>query len=394
MCTALCSLSLAAALAGTGIPHAGAQEHSSFADSSTNQAITGSVAGSSQYPGLTGALLDGVVGSSDLLGMTENGFPFRRPREPLAGWPPAVDEGIRQVALVDRRVEDAPNRRERWYIASPAMKRVVQVQVMLPADSAEPSPMLYLLDGIGAPESTSGWVGTGTVQEVFRDENVTAVMPLGAPSSMYTEWQRADPALGLMKWETFLTEELPSVLEDPANGLGFNGRRGIGGLSMGAGAALRMANLHPETFAAAIGISGCYSTMDPMGAAITHLTVDSYNGDVDNMWGPYGSQDWIDNDVTLNPAGLNGTAVYLSAAHGAANQEVRDSYDGTVFAAMVSGLFVERGSMTCTQNLEKSMIREGKTDAVVEYPEYGMHNWTNFHQQLRPGWDAVRHALY
>ena len=102
--------------------------------------------------------------------------------------------------------------------------------------------MLYLLDGVTAPKE-SGWLREGNVQQLS-GEQVTVVMPTEASGSNYANWQADDPLLGRMQWETFLTSELPTVLEREAD-LRFNGTRYIGGLSMGGGAAVRLANLHP-----------------------------------------------------------------------------------------------------------------------------------------------------
>ena len=58
-------------------------------------------------------------------------------------------------------------------------------------------------------------------------------------------------------------------MEDPTTGLKFNGRRIIGGLSMGASGAIRLAAKHPEFYHGAIGLSGCYSTTSAMGRGMT-----------------------------------------------------------------------------------------------------------------------------
>ena len=122
---------------------------------------------------------------------------------------PPLDESITEAAVVEKRVES--DRVERWIVASPAMKRNVEVQIWRAAGDG-PAPMLYLLDGVGAPR-TSWWLGPGIAPEVFAGENVTLVMPTQAQASMYADWLHDDPTLGRHQWETFLTAELAPLLD-------------------------------------------------------------------------------------------------------------------------------------------------------------------------------------
>ncbi len=95
---------------------------------------------------------------------------------------------------------------ERLFVESPAMRRVVQVQVQYAKDRSKPAPMLYLLDG-AASNDTSSWLTEGKVQQLHHDAQVTVVMPTEARSSNYANWQADDPMLGRLQWETFLTRE-------------------------------------------------------------------------------------------------------------------------------------------------------------------------------------------
>ena len=128
--------------------------------------------------------------------------------------------------------------------------------------------MLYLLDGVTAPRR-SGWLREGQLEKALNNEQVIVVMPTEASGSLYENWVADDPEVGRHQWDTFLTQELPNIMEDPTTGLKFNGRRIIGGLSMGASGAIRLAAKHPEFYHGAIGLSGCYSTPSAMG----HFTV-------------------------------------------------------------------------------------------------------------------------
>lgn len=63
-----------------------------------------------------------------------------------------IDRSITEAAIVDKQVES--DRVERWTVASPAMKRTVEVEIWRAADRSAPAPMLYLLDGVGAPRTS------------------------------------------------------------------------------------------------------------------------------------------------------------------------------------------------------------------------------------------------
>ncbi|HHU66882.1 alpha/beta hydrolase-fold protein, partial [Corynebacterium sp.] len=176
--------------------------------------------------------------------------------------------------------------------------------------------------------------------------------------------------------------------------LNHNGRNAIGGLSMGAIGAVHIANTNPEIFDATFGISGCYSTNDNAGRQMVNLVVTSRGGDVENMWGPYGSAEWDRHDTVADPEGLRNMAVYLSAADGSFTEEVAASYDDDPFFNMSAGSVLERGVLSCTEKLDRAMRDAGMTHQVVDYKGPGVHNWANYSEQLQPAWDAIKGSLY
>lgn len=388
--SALGSSALSSAEEGTD---AGAEESSSTAAlTSSNIALQDLVAASSQSTTSSGLGISALLSSLSLLGSSEMQF-----QGPLLssedGYPLPTDPSITTAEIVDRTPDPQAPRLERWYVASPSMKRVVEVQIMKSADPTAQAPMLYLLDGIGGNKLSSGWINGGEGQRVFAEENVTVVMPLGAAASMYSDWEKEDPELGTIMWETFLVEELAPLLE-AENELNFNGHRGIGGLSMGAAGAMHLANANPDFFDGVIGISGCYSTLDPLGRQTAQLIVSSRGGDLENMWGPFGSDTWVEHDVTADPAGLRDMAVYLAAADGAVVAADRPVYVDQPFFNMIAGVVLERGAYDCTRNLDRAMQDAGMDHQVVDFKSGGLHNWENYNEQLKPGWDAIKDALY
>ncbi|MDO5668699.1 MAG: alpha/beta hydrolase family protein [Corynebacterium sp.] len=374
----LLALGAATALTVTLAPAAPAQ------DGSMRDAVVSSF----DNPASSGSSLDAALSSLSLIGSSEWDLPDMW-RDVDDSYPLATDETITEVDLVD--IQDAGQRLERWIVASPSMKRNVEVQIWHAADRSVDAPFLYMLDGVDAPRS-SGWLGSGTAREVFAEENVTLVMPTQAIASNYSDWVNEDPALGLHKWETFITKELDPLLESHAS-LNFNGKRGVGGLSMGANGAVHLANDNPELFDGVFGISGCYSPMSPVGRQMASFVVTSRGGTLENMWGPYGSDEWIRHDTARNPEGLRHQAVYLSTANGRVTAEEQEFYKSYEITSMAVGGLLERGVLSCTQELDDAMKRAGITHHKVNYKDGGAHNWIQFNQELAPAWEHIKPAL-
>ncbi|GAB2446636.1 alpha/beta hydrolase [Nocardia tengchongensis] len=290
------------------------------------------------------------------------------------------------------RVEQVGPRWERVEVASSAMGRAVALDV-LHGSGTGPRPTLYLLDGVDA-EGVSDWLTKGHAADFFADKPVDVVFPAGATGSMYTDWQHPDAALGWNRWETFLTAELPGVIEPY---LRSDGRRGIAGVSMGAQGAMMLAHRHPGFYRAVAGLSGCYSTVDGPGSAITAATVASRGGNILNLWGLPGTFDWLTHDSTVGAEALRGTAIYLSAASGVPGvpdlAEVLRSPD--VVAALGTaggGVLLEAGARVCTEHFAKR-LSDLRIPATVHYEPTGLHAWEDFSAQLGPAWDALSAAF-
>lgn len=351
------------------------------------------VTGSSQLTTSANLSTAGVLSSMDILGSSD----FVVPSENMSGddsYPLPIDESI-VIPEIRNRVAEPEERLERWTIASPAMSREVDVQILLPSEeTSDPAPMVYLLDGIEAPRR-SGWVVVADVDEMFADENVTLVMPTQGNASLYMDWYNDDPALGRMQWETFLTEELPPLLDSGLRGvagpLAHNGSWGVMGLSMGASAALHLANTY-DMFDAVAGVSGAYSTLDELGYQYARLTVDARHGDVTNMWGPRGSGHWAAHDTIADPTGLADKSVYLSAATGLVGSSELGRF-GSNEMVLLDGHVLEKGSYESTRQLESALVTVPGVDLTTNYMPTGIHNWPVFVSQMRPGMENILAGL-
>ncbi len=128
-------------------------------------------------------------------------------------------------------IEEINDRQLNMFVYSAAMEKVILLEVIRPADTSVPRPTLYLLNGAGGGEDSATWQARTDVVSFFADKNVNVVTPVGGAYSYYTDWEKPDPVLGVNKWTTFLTEELPPIVDAA---LGANGENAIAGLSMSA----------------------------------------------------------------------------------------------------------------------------------------------------------------
>ncbi|WP_040792466.1 alpha/beta hydrolase [Nocardia paucivorans] len=308
--------------------------------------------------------------------------PSRTPGFPVTQTP--------QPGMSPTRIEVLGPRRIRLHIASAAMQRVIAVDTLIGTGSA-PRPTLYLLDGVDGGE-TSGWLTRGDAAEFFADKPVDVVLTTGGTASMYTDWVHVDAVLGLNRWETFLTEELPPIVESY---LQSTGRRAIAGVSMGAQAAMMLTQRHPGFYRGVVGLSGCYSTVDRLGQAVIGMTVASRGGNPLNLWGPPSSPEWAAHDSVLGAEALRGTRIYVSVASGAVGRAdllAVGEHPEMLAPILGAGTVLEAGAKLCT-DLFAARLAELGIPATVEYLPEGIHAWPDFEEQLRRAWPTLADTL-
>ncbi|MFI6777209.1 alpha/beta hydrolase [Nocardia sp. NPDC050412] len=300
---------------------------------------------------------------------------------------PAENTGLPARPVIDR-IEPITDRWLRVFVRSPAMNRVVQVQVLLPVDRSRPRPALYLLDGRGAPESASSWTEHGHAVDFFADKNVNVVLTTGGPANLYTDWQHRDPVLGTNKWETFLTRELPPLIDARFEG---NGRNAIEGVSMGGEAAMMLTVRNPGLYRAVAAHSGCYTLASGPGQAQARAIVETYGGDPDNMFGPPNDPDWLAHDVMTHAAALRGTAIYLSSGSGVPGEHDTPGQVDLPEAITVGGP-LEAGAFACAVALADRLTRL-EIPATVNLRPTGTHSWPYWADELVRSWPTIAHAL-
>ncbi len=305
----------------------------------------------------------------------------------LVGVPPVAGAQTESAHIVSR--DDVSETLAELAVYSPSMGRDIDVQVLTPAVETGPRPTLYMLSGIGEDDpSNSMWLREGGAAEFFRDKNVTVVLPLAGPGSFYADWQRDDAALGRYKWETFLTQELPPLMDAEFDG---NGRNGVAGLSMGAQSAMMLASRNPELYSAVAAYSGCFTAAEPAGQVGMRAIVSAFGGDADNMFGGPLDPDWAAHDVLVNAEALRGQAIYVSVGTGlpGRHESYRNAQD---WDRVIVGGAIEMGANYCTHLLDQK-LRSLAIPATFDFEPSGTHSWPYWVEQLPKSWPTIASGL-
>ncbi|MFC9517763.1 alpha/beta hydrolase [Nocardiaceae bacterium NPDC056970] len=286
--------------------------------------------------------------------------------------------------------EDVTDRLHLLRITSPAMGREVAVNVIAPADISEPRGVFYLLDGNSGQVDTTNWLDPrrGNAEEFFADKNAYVVMPVGGTGSLYSDWETDHPKFGKTKWETFLTEELPPLIDAQ---FATNGHNVIGGISSGAQGALMLASRSPDLYTGAVGYSGCYLTEGPIGKALTDLVVINGMANSEMMWGPEGSEPWREHDLFRNASALAGKKVYLASGNGLPGPHESLNHQDIAQTVIVGGL-LEAGSNLCTDQLAQA-LRDAGVDVTRSAQPVGVHAWPYWRDELGRSWPTIESAL-
>ncbi|WP_067699430.1 alpha/beta hydrolase [Nocardia jejuensis] len=296
-----------------------------------------------------------------------------------------------QLVFIDR----AGQREQILHVYSESMDRVIMLQVITPFDRSEPRPTLYLLNGAGGGEDVANWHRQTDIVQFFADKNVNVVTPLGGAFSYYTDWQRDDPKLGRNKWTTFLTRELPPIIDEA---LGTSGVNAIGGISMAASSVLNLAIAAPDRYRAVASYSGCASTTDQLSRSYIKLVLERGDADPRNMWGEDDDPDWARNDAVLHADQLRGKTLYISSSSGLPGSEdtlanpLVGGQAGTLANQIVLGGVIEAATNLCTHRLADRLNELG-IPADIEFRPTGTHSWRYWQDALHQSWPSIEAAI-
>lgn len=311
-----------------------------------------------------------------------------------AGWAPAAlaePTPDPDRARIDTVVHDSAQQ-STLIVYSAAMRKLIPVNVLRPKDTTKPRPTLYLLNGAGGGEDSATWAAKTQYAKFFSDKEVNVVTPIGGAFSYYTDWQHDDPVLGRNKWTTFLTKELPPLVDKEFDTTKVNA---IAGISMAGTSVLNLAIAAPKLYRSAAAYSGCARTSDPVGQAYIRMVVaDRGQGNLNNMWGPVNSAGWRDNDPYIHADKLRGTKVYMTSGTGMPGQF--DRLEAPLVAGdpltlanqMVIGGIIEAAVNECTKQMV-SRMRALKVPHEVTFRPSGTHSWGYWERDLETTWPKI-----
>ncbi|WP_323182828.1 alpha/beta hydrolase family protein [Aldersonia sp. NBC_00410] len=293
----------------------------------------------------------------------------------------------------DVKVED--DRNLTIDVHSTAMNVTVPVMVYRPKDTSAPRPTLYLLNGAGGGVDAATWKKQTNIYDFLADKNANVVTPVGGAWSYYTDWKQADPKLGLNKWKTFLTEELPPIVDA---GLGTNRTSGIAGISSSGTSVFNLAESKPGFYKAVASYSGCAQTADPVGQEFVRLTVETGGGgNTLNMYGPPNDPMWAANDPVIHADKLRNTALYISTGNGLPGVHEQFGAPHALPGALVAyqmavGGTIEAAVNYCTNNMANRLNQLG-IPATYNFRNTGTHSWGYWEDDFKNSWPVIARGL-
>ncbi|WP_257159933.1 alpha/beta hydrolase [Corynebacterium cystitidis] len=323
--------------------------------------------GSAMFEGMAG-----VTGSSLSSGSSNAAATFPDPDAPPAEF--------RHIRHLEGNVYE-------FTVYSPSMDRLVKNDILLPGgpDNTAARPTFYLMMGADGAAGGYSWYNSSNYQEFFADKHVNVVTPKGSVSSMQADWYEEDVATGTNKWSTYLTRELPPLVDELFHG---TGRDAIAGISMSGGPALAIASLDSQRFKAAGSYSGCPSTTGVLGLSYAWSGVTMNGADPTKMWGLPGDEAWAAHSPVLHIEALRDTAVFVGSAQG-----VPGEIDAAPLSSRINAqMGIEMASYACSAHFVDQARKQGLE--VTWYPLVeGTHTWGVFEKLMRKSWPTIGPAI-
>lgn len=295
------------------------------------------------------------------------------------------------------RIEVQDSRNIRLQVHSAAMNMTVPVDVLRPADTSAPRPTLYLLSGAGGGIDSATWKLRTDALDFLGDKNINVVQIMANGFAFYTDWLKPDPVLGNNKWDTYLSKELPPLIDAA---LGTNGVNAIAGLSMAGVSVLNLVIENPGMFRSAAVYSGITQTSDPVAREAVRLTVEVWGGgNVENMWGAPDNPLWVANDPTIHAEGLRGTNLFVSTGNGIPGiydipgGKFREEPPIETPKTVAIGAFIEANVDMFNHNLQNRLNELGIPGTFV-YRDSGTHSWGYWQDDLKSSWPVLAQGLY
>ena len=290
------------------------------------------------------------------------------------------------------KVDWLSERRVALWVNSPAMGTPIQVQILLARDwNVNPSasfPSVWMLDGLRATDNENAWTYETDAESFYADKNVNVILPVGGQSSFYSDWLQPDNGKNY-QWETFLTKELPPILEKDWR---TTQTRGVVGLSMGGTSAMFLTARNPGFFKFAASLSGILTTTSlGMPQAIQFAMTDAGGYNSAAMRGPPSNPQWAAHDPYALAEKLKGVSLYVSSGSGTTGPYDQPSGIpgvSTNYAGMGLEILARLTSQTFATKLNQLGI-----PAQVNYRPSGTHSWPYWQFELHQLWPQLANTI-
>lgn len=133
--------------------------------------------------------------------------------------------------------------------AQNALQRMASFMAIIPEQTSEPFPVLYLLHGLSDDHTV--WTRRTSIERYVEGLPLMVVMPT-TDRGWYTDSGSCPTAA----YETFITRDLIGFVDRAFNTRKSRVGRALAGLSMGGYGAFKLALKHPDLFCAAASLSG------------------------------------------------------------------------------------------------------------------------------------------
>jgi diacylglycerol O-acyltransferase / trehalose O-mycolyltransferase len=234
-----------------------------------------------------------------------------------------------------------------------------------------------LLDGLRAQDDFNGWDINTPAFEEFYQSGLSVIMPVGGQSSFYSNWYQPSQGNGqnyTYKWETFLTQEMPTWLQANKQVSPF-GNAAVG-MSMSGGSALILAAYYPQQFPYAAALSAFLNPSEGWWPTLIGLAMTDAGGyNANSMWGPSTDPAWKRNDPMVQIPRLvaNNTRIWIYCGNGTPSDLGGDN---------MPAKFLEGLTLRTNQQFQNTYVASGGRNGVFNFPANGTHSWPYWNQQL------------
>jgi len=273
---------------------------------------------------------------------------------------------------------------------SPSMGRTIPLVWIVPEDTSEPRPVVYMLGGGDGGQGPDNWITKTGMVDFYAEKNIHVILPMLGAYSVYSDWLEEHPDQGgKQMWETFLTHELPAPLEEAIGG---DGQRSLVGMSMSGTSALLYAAHQPGFYNSVASLSGCGDTNSWLGRRILANVIEKGNGTPEMMWGSPNTDYSRYQDAVINARQLGDQPnLYVYNATGLLD-EVDYTGDHAPEAEwqakdrMTMGLLIEAGTNLCTHRLKAATDAAGIDSIYYDFRTTGTHSWDAWWNALQEFW--------